>query len=311
MSRRIEEKIEADVAAPLRARAPPSEQTLQRIEHKLSGLRQMVDDALASLRRKTRHGDVVDRAMGALREQSPYRSSRVMAGIGWLKNRAGGPTGARSAMPPALRGRGSVQYRREANAASKDASNSSRSDAFSEGRTGAGSGVRHVPPPKAGVSPPDVSPPIHAQLRSIAWPRRNKDKNAPDEGQENPPIRPPGPNLFRKTVGADNARAHARRRKIAREGARSAGAATRSRKKLESLRATARTAYAEHADRGDPRGPVEAAPSPRARSPYREPARKAQRKPYETICRERAEHGLRRSRRMGPRALRRGPRMGA
>jgi ElaB/YqjD/DUF883 family membrane-anchored ribosome-binding protein len=85
MSRRIEE-IEADVA---RSRAR-LEQTLQRIEHKLSASG-MVDDALASLRR-TRHGEVVDRAMGVLRD-NPVPVLAVMAGIGWLIGRAGSRRG--------------------------------------------------------------------------------------------------------------------------------------------------------------------------------------------------------------------------
>ena len=111
MSRRIEE-IEADVA---RSRAR-LEQTLQRIEHKLSASG-MVDDALASLRR-TRHGDVVDRAMGALRD-NPVPVLAVMAGIGWLIGRAGS---AERDAARAARARERA-YRREANAASKDASN--------------------------------------------------------------------------------------------------------------------------------------------------------------------------------------------
>lgn len=81
MSRRRIEEIEAEVA---RSRARLDE-TLRHIEHKLSASG-MVDDALASLRR-TRHGDVVDRAMGALRD-NPVPVLAVMAGIGWLIGRA-------------------------------------------------------------------------------------------------------------------------------------------------------------------------------------------------------------------------------
>jgi len=144
MSRRRIEEIEADVA---RSRAR-LEQTLQRIEHKLSASG-MVDDALASLRR-TRHGDVVDWAMGALRD-NPVPVLAVMAGIGWLIGRAGS---AERDAARAARARERA-YRREANAASKQASNSSRSDAFSEGR--------QAPDPASGMSPggrvpPDVSP---------------------------------------------------------------------------------------------------------------------------------------------------------
>ncbi len=82
MSRRRIEEIEAEVA---RSRARLDE-TLRHIEHKLSASG-MVDDALASLRR-TRHGDVVDRAMGVLRD-NPLPVLAVMAGIGWLIGRAG------------------------------------------------------------------------------------------------------------------------------------------------------------------------------------------------------------------------------
>lgn len=144
MSRRRIEEIEADVA---RSRAR-LEKTLQRIEHKLSASG-MVDDALASLRR-TRHGDVVDRAMDALRD-NPVPVLAVMAGIGWLIGRAG--SGERDAAREA-RARERA-FRREAAAASKDASNSSRGDAFSPGR--------RAPDPAPDMSsgervPPDVSP---------------------------------------------------------------------------------------------------------------------------------------------------------
>lgn len=147
MSRRIDE-IEADVA---RSRER-LEKTLQRIEHKLSASG-MVDDALASLRR-TRHGDVVDRAMGALRD-NPVPVLAVMAGIGWLfgRTRSGERDAAREA-----RARERA-FRHEARAATKDASedasNSSRTDAFSPGA--------EATPPAPDMSPgervpPDVSP---------------------------------------------------------------------------------------------------------------------------------------------------------
>lgn len=148
MSRRIDE-IEADVA---RARER-LEKTLQRIEHKLSASG-MVDDALASLRR-TRHGDVVDRAMGALRD-NPVPVLAVMAGIGWLIGRAG--SGERDAAREA-RARERA-FRREAAAASKHASkeaasNSSRRDAFSPGRRAPDAEPDTSP---GGPVPPDVSP---------------------------------------------------------------------------------------------------------------------------------------------------------
>ena len=82
MSRRRIAEIEADIAR-TRARL---EETLQRIEHKLSASG-MVDDALASLRR-TRHGNVADRAMAVLRD-NPMPVLAVMAGIGWLIGQAG------------------------------------------------------------------------------------------------------------------------------------------------------------------------------------------------------------------------------
>ncbi len=147
MSRRIDE-IEADVA---RSRER-LEKTLQRIEHKLSASG-MVDDALASLRR-TRHGDVVDRAMGVLRD-NPVPVLALMAGIGWLIGRAG--SGERDAAREA-RARERA-FRHEARAAtkdaSKDASNSSRTDAFSPGT--------EATPPAPDMSQgervrPDVSP---------------------------------------------------------------------------------------------------------------------------------------------------------
>lgn len=147
MSRRIDE-IEADVA---RSRER-LEKTLQRIEHKLSASG-MVDDALASLRR-TRHGDVVDRAMGVLRD-NPVPVLALMAGIGWLIGRAG--SGERDAAREA-RARERT-FRREARAATKDAtkdaSNSSRTDAFSPGT--------EATPPAPDMSQgervrPDVSP---------------------------------------------------------------------------------------------------------------------------------------------------------
>lgn len=147
MSRRIDE-IEADVA---RSRER-LEKTLQRIEHKLSASG-MVDDALASLRR-TRHGDVVDRAMGVLRD-NPVPVLALMAGIGWLIGRAG--SGERDAAREA-RARERA-FRHEARAATKDAtkdaSNSSRTDAFSPGT--------EATPPAPDMSPgervrPDVSP---------------------------------------------------------------------------------------------------------------------------------------------------------
>lgn len=147
MSRRIDE-IEADVA---RSRER-LEKTLQRIEHKLSASG-MVDDALASLRR-TRHGDVVDRAMGVLRD-NPVPVLALMAGIGWLIGRAG--SGERDAAREA-RARERA-FRHEARAATKDAtkdaSNSSRTDAFSPGT--------EATPPAPDMSQgervrPDVSP---------------------------------------------------------------------------------------------------------------------------------------------------------
>ena len=147
MSRRIDE-IEADVA---RSRER-LEKTLQRIEHKLSASG-MVDDALASLRR-TRHGDVVDRAMGVLRD-NPVPVLALMAGIGWLIGRAG--SGERDAAREA-RARERA-FRHEARAATKDAtkdaSNSSRTDAFSPGT--------EATPPTPDMSQgervrPDVSP---------------------------------------------------------------------------------------------------------------------------------------------------------
>ncbi len=134
MSRRIEE-IEADVA---RSRAR-LERTLQRIEHKLSASG-MVDDALASLRR-TRHGEVVDRAMGVLRD-NPVPVLAVMAGIGWLIGRAGNRRGYDD----------------------DSVSNSSRADAFSHGSHAtqaphpeAADSVNHDLPPRGRVRP-DVPP---------------------------------------------------------------------------------------------------------------------------------------------------------
>lgn len=115
MSRRRIEEIEAEVA---RSRARLDE-TLRHIEHKLSASG-MVDDALASLRR-TRHGDVVDRAMGALRD-NPVPVLAVMAGIGWLIGRA-------SSRPQDRDDRGYDEA--EYGADDPREANPSRSDAFS------------------------------------------------------------------------------------------------------------------------------------------------------------------------------------
>ena len=151
MSRRIDE-IEADVA---RSRER-LEKTLQRIEHKLSASG-MVDDALASLRR-TRHGDVVDRAMGVLRD-NPVPVLALMAGIGWLIGRAG--SGERDAAREA-RARERA-FRREARAATKDATKDASKDASNSSRTDAFSPGTEATPPAPDMSPgervrPDVSP---------------------------------------------------------------------------------------------------------------------------------------------------------
>lgn len=133
MSRRRIAEIEADIAR-TRARL---EETLQRIEHKLSASG-MIEDALASLRR-TRHDNVADRAMAVLRD-NPVPVLAVMAGIGWLIGQAGArrtndrDDGVRHRAPEESRGDGGRsrhEDRDEDRDEDRPGPNPSRSDAFS------------------------------------------------------------------------------------------------------------------------------------------------------------------------------------